>query len=264
MSFRKWYFATNKSALRDAFELLHVAVVSARAHTSLIPICLIEDTDYPAELQSKIDILINNGVSIIKHNAEIFPSVEAVFGKEASSPFNGHWLRTDIPVIEKEDEFVLYTDFDVMFRSDVTKTELHPAFMSCGPEHGIDDWSYFNSGVMLMNLPALRSTREEFFSIVRQRIGEAQPHNDQYMLNLCYGDRYEKLPLSWNWKPYWGFSEEAKIVHFHGPKPGVIKNILSGHVFEEMKIYHEMHDRNPHGYAEYMKEYYSHLSAPLI
>ena len=31
--------------------------------------------------------------------------------------------------------------------------------------------------------------------------------------------RWDRLPTSFNWKPYWGDPAAAWIVHFHGPKP---------------------------------------------
>jgi hypothetical protein len=259
MTFRKWYFAVNKVAITDSFDQLFVCVASAKAHTSLIPICLIEDTFYEPHLQDRIDSL---DVTVIKHTAEIFGEVEKVHGKEKSAPFNGHWLRTDIPIIEREDEFVLYTDFDVMFRSDVTTSDFRPTFLAVGPEHWMPDWSYFNSGVMVMNLPNLRGSRKDFFNVVKKNIANTPPHDDQTMYNICYRDRYDRLPLSWNWKPYWGFSDLAEIVHFHGPKPGHVMRMLDGFTYDEMLIFHEMLARNPEGYAAYMAEYDSYLEKP--
>ena len=146
-----------------------------------------------------------------------------------------------------------------MFRS-VLKFDAMPDFISCAPEHDKDNWGYFNSGVMMMNLPALRATREEFFETVRQNLPREAPYDDQTMLNICYRERYSRLPLDMNWKPYWGFSESAKIVHFHGPKPGVVRHILAGNRLTSMPIYHEMHDRCPQGYAAYMREFNKLLS----
>ena len=37
--------------------------------------------------------------------------------------------------------------------------------------------------------------------------------------NLYINEGLNKLPLEYNWKPYWGINNEAKIIHFHGIKP---------------------------------------------
>lgn len=29
----------------------------------------------------------------------------------------------------------------------------------------------------------------------------------------------ELLPIEYNWKPYWGINDKAKLIHFHGMKP---------------------------------------------
>jgi hypothetical protein len=42
---------------------------------------------------------------------------------------------------------------------------------------------------------------------------------DQGIYMALYAGRWERLPAEYNWKPYWGHCPEAKIVHFHGPKP---------------------------------------------
>jgi len=260
MTVRKWYFASNQNALRNAFDLIQVAVISAKNHTDLKPVCLVEDIDFDRDLCPRLSWLRNSGVEVIRHNAEIFKDVEAIFGAERAKPFNGHWLRTDIPVIEYEDYFVLYTDIDVMFRSPLRFDSI-PDFISCAPEHERDNWGYFNSGVMVMNLPALRATREELFETVRRNLFCCEgPYDDQTILNICYRNRFSRLPLDMNWKPYWGFSESAKIVHFHGPKPSVVRYMLAGNRLDAMPIYHEMHDRNPQGYAAYMREFYACLS----
>jgi hypothetical protein len=33
------------------------------------------------------------------------------------------------------------------------------------------------------------------------------------------GPLWDRLLPELNWKPYWGESPHAKIIHFHGPKP---------------------------------------------
>jgi hypothetical protein len=68
----------------------------------------------------------------------------------------------------------------------------------------------------------------------RFRSAKATDWHDQDLLNAFFGieaNRHQRqlLPLDWNYKVYWGRSEShggAKIVHFHGTKPGVFIECL--------------------------------------
>jgi hypothetical protein len=42
---------------------------------------------------------------------------------------------------------------------------------------------------------------------------------DQTLYNDLYKGEIDRLPLEYNWKPYWGINDNSKIVHFHGAKP---------------------------------------------
>ena len=42
---------------------------------------------------------------------------------------------------------------------------------------------------------------------------------DQGYLFEVSARQYEKLPIEFNWKPYWGYNPDARILHFHGIKP---------------------------------------------
>lgn len=47
--------------------------------------------------------------------------------------------------------------------------------------------------------------------------GTEQIYDQGYLNDYCYSS-LTKLPLQLNWKPYWGYSDKAEIVHFHGMK----------------------------------------------
>ena len=85
---------------------------------------------------------------------------------DAMNVYGGHWLRCDIPDLETEDEFVLYTDIDVLFMKNLPKKVPAPKFLACAPEHSRDDYSYFNSGVMIMNVPAFRADKSALSRVV--------------------------------------------------------------------------------------------------
>jgi hypothetical protein len=173
--------------------------------------------------------------------------------------FSGHWLRCDIPLIETEAEFVLYTDIDVMFRKSVDMSGVRPSTVACAPEHRQDDFSYFNSGVMVMNLPAMRETRGKLIQTLGERVKGIEPHNDQGILNAVYRD-WARLPNAWNWKPYWGFSDDAAIVHFHGPKPGSVRRMMTGDLAPFPAAYSGIFRRCPQGYAAYLAEFDAFLN----
>ncbi len=217
-TFRKWYFAANVAALRDSFDQIEVAVQSARLRTSLLPVCLVDATGDLATVADRLHWLEAAGVRLVRHSAALFAIVRAHFGADADI-FSGHWLRCDIPLIETEDEFVLYTDIDVMFRRDVAKVKVRPRLLACAPEFDRKDLGYFNSGVMVMNLPALRARRPDLIAHLRERLTNMRPYDDQGALNATFRHEWDRLPDSWNWKPYWGMNDDAAIVHFHGPKP---------------------------------------------
>jgi hypothetical protein len=69
----------------------------------------------------------------------------------------------------------------------------------------------------------------------RFRSAKATDWHDQDLLNAFFGieaNRHQRqlLPSDWNYKVYWGRSESyggAKIVHFHGLKPGVFIECLA-------------------------------------
>ena len=42
---------------------------------------------------------------------------------------------------------------------------------------------------------------------------------DQDALKYFYNNRMESFDPTFNYKPYWGHSDNVKILHFHGPKP---------------------------------------------
>lgn len=259
----KWYFAVNETGLRHAWDQIGIAVASACRNTRLTPICLVDPGERSPEASDRIAALARAGVEIIEHRASLFPIVKERHRLD-SDMFSGHWLRCDIPLLDRSDETILYTDIDVMFRRDPEPSLQPPAFLSCAPEHERHDWSYFNSGVMLMNLPRLRATRDELVRYVDANIGHMAPHDDQGALNAVYRDRWDRLDLRCNWKPYWGFDGDATILHFHGPKPGNVRDyqrdddfasrLEPGGLADHQRALQGIYRRSPEGYAAYLAE----------
>jgi lipopolysaccharide biosynthesis glycosyltransferase len=248
---RKWYFATNINGIRHAYDQIQSALLSCNANTSLQPHCIIDSDGATPDDESRILWLEENGAKIIRHRADLLRLLRPVFGSTMDT-FSGHWLRCDIPQLEVDDDFVLYTDIDVVFIKDLPEVPF-PNFVACGPEHWQTDYSYFNSGVMILNIPALRNMREELYSVVEKRLKITAPYDDQSALNELFVSRWDHLPPSWNWKPYWGRNDDALIIHFHGPKPAHARRMLAGDIDVFGNDFQTIFNRNPDGYRHYLQ-----------
>lgn len=259
MTLRKWYFAVNGNALAHSMDQVSLAVQSAQKNTTLTPICLVDSRHELGELNAQVKLIASWGVTIVRHAAELFPLVAEQFGPDAEV-FSGHWLRADIPSIEQEDPFVLYTDIDVMFRADPAKWNIRPPTIACCVEHWRGDRKYFNTGVMVMNLQGMRDTRNRLRGTLLDRLTRMAPHDDQGMFNVCYRSDMEWMPDEMNWKPYWGVFSEAQIVHFHGPKPQLILEMLNGvrnPAWGPEMV--EVFERNPEAYRHYLREAHGYV-----
>ena len=251
MSNTKWYFATNNHGLKNAFDQMQSAVRSAAANTSLVPVCIVDDEGADQSSVDKINWMEENGVKIFRHRSSFLSELVPVFG-EKMNIYSGHWLRCDIPLIETEDEFVLYTDIDVVFLQDVAKSLPRPSLMSCGPEHHRDDYSYFNSGVVVMNVPAFAQKRDALLAELRNRLSTTAPYDDQSLLNDVFKGEWDRLPNEWNWKPYWGRNDDAAILHFHGPKPNLVRQMQAGDEDRFGNDFKTIFNRDKEGYAYYL------------
>ena len=220
----KWYMALNESGTRGDIGLhTKLAILSGLQRTDLEPHLL-----YIGEHNSFIRWLEDKGVRIIDSNLPYLPLIERLAreGKYHTATV-GHWLRTNVCLEERSDEYILYTDVDVLFQAQPNVSEITPKFFSAAPEFGQDHWNYFNAGVMVANIPGLNVDYKAFEDYVVNEI-EQKTYNfhDQIAYNEFYRGRWDKLPVGLNWKPYWGANPAAAIVHFHGPKLGAIRAIL--------------------------------------
>ena len=78
---------------------------------------------------------------------------------------------------------------------------------------------YFNAGIMLINVPELRKRRERMLTMLAERRLCYMECWDQGFFNELYKGEFDELPLTFNWKPYWGINDQAVIVHCHWMKP---------------------------------------------
>merc|ERR1712032_1142410 len=239
-----WVFALSTSASEEYLEMAKVAVLSAKRHTTLTPIAVLTGTHFDNN-SSLISWLRCAGVRVIWHQPEWTDAVmkAQTIGTQRgyhktrsplySDPYQmiSTYLRLDFSILDIPDRFILYTDVDVLFTDDVGFADFGsslPHYFTVGPEDRkeVTCWHCINMGVMLINRLSMQRTHEEMVQWVfsndhvQEGLMFKEGPNDQGALRGFFRGRYTAVnnPLI-NWKPYWGFEANAKIVHFHGPKP---------------------------------------------
>ncbi len=223
----RWYFGIDEGGARgETGALAKLAVLSARAVGGLEPVML-----YHGARGEFCAWMERHGVRIIETRPGFWDAVEVAQAAGTYRPLTiGHWLRLAIPQIESEREYVLYTDCDVIFLRRFNWESLRPAVFAAAAEMLPENWNYFNSGVMLLHVPAMQATYPALEDLVRRRIGSPgyERYDDQYALNEAYRGHWERLALGCNYKPYWEFDSNAVLLHWHGPKPAQLEKLARG------------------------------------
>ncbi len=250
----KWFFGLNDYAsdFENYAKMLQVAVYTAQKHTSLIPHFL-----YDGEENSLTAWLRERNVQVIHCRSFLYEQLKQIALERADENFlkigAGAFLRTEIPRLTAElgfdDEFILYTDLDVLFLSEVVDSleRFSPTYFAVAPENRRRDYRKMNTGVMLMNLTNLRAEDAKFKQFISQNLNILVEQGwDQGAYRLFYKGilwwKWNKLPLEFNWKPYWGDFSLARIIHFHGLKP-FHQPLLSNNPPEHLKpILHLLSD----------------------
>jgi lipopolysaccharide biosynthesis glycosyltransferase len=125
---------------------------------------------------------------------------------------------------------VLYTDCDVMFTGDPEPLipDLRGSFLGVAPESDPEKPDDINSGVMILRLPALRVMDGAFQRFIEMNLARCAKATDQFAYQVFFRHGWKQLGPELNWKPYWGENPDARIVHFHGPKPFLRRVIEAG------------------------------------
>ena len=224
----KWYFCIESLGAIKFSPYIKAAVISCRKHTDLVPICLWHDHG-DGDATDLMTFFQQYDVKVIFRKSRVYETVRAQTDVVLDCVTAGTHLRYDIPLVEHDDDFVLYADCDIIFNGPIALDDLRPRFFAAAPEFDRNVWTYFNSGVMLMNMEAMRRTADDLLAttIARMKAGFATSH-DQSDLNGFYFENWDKLSPEYNWKPYWGDNPDAKIIHFHGPKPADVFRAIQG------------------------------------
>ena len=223
----EWYFALTEdsTAFRQYAEMIMVAVHTAQRHTSLEPYCIYEggENDFTAWLKKR-------GVRIIQHRSFVRDALEEL-GRAKQNPhlgpaLSGAFSRIELPDLVEGNERVLYTDCDVFFLGEVVpELEANACrYFAVAPESARDDYVNMNTGVMLMNTERLRESLPAFREYISKNLAALEAESwDEAAYRWFYRDEegpmWDRLRPELNWKPYWGENAQAKIIHFHGPKP---------------------------------------------
>lgn len=227
----KWYFACNEKS-PHFFPLIKGAVESAIRNTTLKPHFI-----YDGKENELTQWLEEKGVKIIYHRVSFYDALHKFYDENLLDIASGAFLRCDIPLLETEDEFVLYTDCDVLFLKDF-ETEIKPKYFACSTQFDKKNFVDFNTGVMLMNVNRLRQEHKKFVDFTIRHLN-LLPAFDQTAYQIFYRNKNAKLPVVFNHKPYWGIDKNAFIVHFHGAKPTMFANetILKNLPYIHYKLY---------------------------
>lgn len=231
--------------------LFELSLSSALYNTNLtISILYDGDRNHKCyKIIEKYQSLFSDRINIINHkfsHKKYLPTVypKNYFEKMHFTPISydklaGTFMRLDIPFLEKEEDYVFYTDIDVYFQSNVSLEVLKlPKYLSAAPEFNknIKNEKYFNAGVLLLNVKNMQEKCNKIFCDLSKGIPNKTGMYDQGFLNQYCFDDFDILPNEYNWKPYWGINHKAKIVHYHGMKPGgTYKN--SGFAMNEKLLY---------------------------
>ena len=230
----RWFFALNEACptFSHYADMVKVAVHTALKHTSLAPHFLYDGID-----NALTDWLRKRKVPIFQCRTTFFDGLRELSERKQNPKIlaigAGAFLRVELPTLVDElgidDTYVLYTDCDVMFMKDVVEdlTNTGCRYFAVAPEFDRTDYQHMNTGVMLMNLKNLAAMDEGFRKFVKSNLDKF-PSWDQSAYRWFYkGPRktffhrhgWDRLPIEFNWKPYWGDYSMARIIHFHGPKP---------------------------------------------
>ncbi|MCD8524023.1 MAG: hypothetical protein LRY72_17430 [Saccharospirillaceae bacterium] len=251
--------------------MILAAVNSARVNTNLEPILLFDGQE-----NEFLETLRKKGVKVIFHRVGFY---DALKERDKTNPgylsiASGAFLRVEIPLIEQDEEFVLYTDCDILFTSDAGLLDVKPEYFACAPQQSMNDYAGdANSGVLVLNVKNMRQTYAQFSEFIVKNLYAGWPGCDQENYRRFYAGKWDKLPLIYNWKPYWGLNQDCSIIHWHGPKPEAVLNRLLNPYFEFYSAWEELFSKNVPAYKQYYEMWdrycdasprYNHSSATNI
>lgn len=220
----KCYFSLTSVDSRPQYmNMFRVALKSLHENTTMQAV-VIYDGD---ETDETCRVAKQYGADVIIHKFSKTKELKQTYADElAQKPSNfpalvGTFLRFEIPFIEKTDDYILYADIDCLFKGDIKLSDFDklPTILAAAPEQNKNDKSYFNAGVMLLNVKEFGKITDKVYEMLDNHQLPESGVVDQGYLNQIMNGKHDDLPLIYNWKPYWGRNDDAKIIHYHGMKP---------------------------------------------
>ncbi len=255
----KWFCAVSATTLdfksSDLRNLIRVAVYSAMQDTSLRPHVI-----YDGHEDSYTEELRVLGATIVFRRSALYDALEQHAGgfKDWLQVMSGAFLRFEVPDIETTEQFVLYTDCDVLFLRDPDFGHDKPEIFAATSQSSTNPAEDMNSGVMLINVPNMRKILPELLDFARRSLHLGL---DQEILRSFFFTKYLVLDRSLNWKPYWGWNAGAQIVHFHGAKPSAARRFLQTGERPDDPNWADLLGRSQEGYEAYTRLWYFHYEA---
>ncbi len=243
----------------EYIEMAKVLVLSAGANTRLELLCVYDGSD-----QRLIEWLESKNVLVIRWSVSFLEDLRDRYDGEKSIEFcRGTFLCMEVPYILNhygmEDEYILYVDTDTMFVDDVDLNDTQPQTFCAPKDWSVSDNSRFSTGVLLMNCRFLLSQYSVFQTHIRR-------HNynfsftgmgpcDQGAWNTFFENKSEELPNCYDWKPWWGSSDAAIVIHFSGPMPRQVRRLIEmeNPITEVDKIHKYVVDQDQNSYIRYVE-----------
>jgi hypothetical protein len=229
----KWYTCCNEAGLRLGGEWLLAALGSCLANTRLQPHLVYEGPESPFTRY-----LAAQGVRVLHHRLSFGDRLRATpdragFDKDWAL---GTFLRFDIPLIEREDAVVLYTDTDVLFCADIAPAPPR-GVLAAANEYLLDtvpphEVAAFNAGVLVLNVPVLRRLHGRMVEFAAEDGFEKATRGwyDQGVLNLLFAEFRDGLGHEDNWRPFARPPVAPRIIHFQNLKPATVLQLQRGEV----------------------------------
>lgn len=172
------------------------------------------------------------------------------------------YYRVLIPNLYPQYDKVLYLDADIVILEDVAKlynVNIDDYLLGCMPEPwirkvkefrvyaekvlGLASYKkYFNAGILLMNLNALREMNfEDVFLHLLDSVKYRFAQDQDYLNRICKG-RVKYIRSAWNASGYLYKKENPKIVHYTIYKPWLIKDMPNSEYFWDAAKKTEFYD----------------------
>lgn len=232
----KWfsYLNDNPKMIDEYLEYYKVALKTQKINAPSLEPYLI----YDGENSEVISLCEKNGVKIIYHKSRLEKEVKKHY--ESKKPHQVYdalacFLKPEVPFIVKEilkndDKYVLLTDSDVVFMGDpIEPLEYGIEYIGVSSEFDIN-LSDFNAGVMYFNVENMYKDLPEFYKFIKSNFDKFEVF-DQDAFKIFYKNKTTKIPVEYNYKPYWNYTkkkESIKILHFHGLKPKQYHDVMEG------------------------------------